>query len=78
MSAYNLFRKEGCAAFYCAVPEDRVLPSFVRGPVWVFSGRVEDGGAHPLAFDMKAAETGARFNGFHLLPCFEAERLAAR
>lgn len=66
MRAYNIFRRKGRAAFYCAVPEDLVVPRFVTDQNWVFGGKVEAGCAVPAGFDAAAAETGARFNGFYL------------
>jgi hypothetical protein len=78
MGAYNLFRSNGNEALYCAVPEDRSVPTFVSGPAWEFTGKVSDGSARPLGFDSRAAATGARFNGFHLFPCFRGDVRAAR
>ena len=66
MRAYNLFRRKGRAAFYCAVPEDLAVPSFVTDPKWAFDGKIEVGCATPAGFNVAAAETGARFNGFYL------------
>ena len=73
MAAYNLFRSNGTEALYCAVPEHRSVPSFLQAPVWEFSGRVLDEAARPLGFDGRAAQAGARFNGYHLFPCFRSE-----
>ena len=75
MRAYNLFRRKGSDSLYCAVPEDRILPSFVTAPAWEFSGRLEESGARPFGFDTKAAAAGVRYNGFHLFPCFYQEHL---
>jgi hypothetical protein len=49
------------------------VPSFLHGPVWEFSGKVLEEGARPLGFDGRAARAGARFNGYHLFPCFRGE-----
>jgi len=73
MAAYNLFRSMGTEAFYCAVPEHRSVPPFLHGPSWEFSGKVAEGAGRPLGFNRRAAEAGARFNGFHLFPCFHHE-----
>lgn len=73
MGAYNLFRSNGTEALYCAVPEHRSVPSFLQAPAWQFTGRVSDGGSRPLGFDGRAAEAGARFNGYHLFPHFGRE-----
>ena len=78
MAAYNLFRSNGNEGLYCAVPEHRSVPPFLSGPIWEFSGKVLESGSRPLGFDGRAAEAGARFNGFHLFPCFRAEARPAR
>jgi len=62
---YNLFRSEDLADLYCAVPEDRAVPSFVQAGAWSYDGKLLDEGA-PRAFDHAAAMIGVRFNGFHL------------
>lgn len=72
MRAYNLFRSKGQHALYCAVPEDCIVPTFLTAADWEFSGRLDEGGGRPFGFDMRAADTGVRYNGFHIFPCFEA------
>ncbi len=69
MYAYNLFRNTQQDGLVCAVPEERTVPSFVTGPQWQFSGRLDCGNA-PLGFDKQAAMTGVRFNGFYLFASF--------
>ena len=66
MRAYNIFRRKGRAAFYCAVAEDHVVPRFVTDQKWAFDGKLQAGCATPGGFDASAAETGTRFNGFYL------------
>ena len=62
---YNLFRSEDLDALYCAVPEDRAVPSFVQAGAWSYDRKLLNEGA-PRAFDDAAASIGVRFNGFHL------------
>lgn len=66
MRAYNLFRRKTQRGVYCAVPEDCVVPSFLRATAWDYDGRVSGEAASLLGFDPEAAETGVRFNGFYL------------
>jgi hypothetical protein len=66
MRAYNLFRRKGRAALFCAVPEDLAVPSFVTDENWAFERTIGAGGAMPPGFDEVGAEIGARFNGFYL------------
>jgi hypothetical protein len=69
MHAYNLFRcKE--QGIYCAVPEDRIIPRFVRGRSWEFGGKLEHGGAAPVGFVPQAATAGVRFNGFYVFQAY--------
>ena len=42
LSAYNLFRQGDKPDLYCAVPEDRALPSFLQGHPWAFVGEVTE------------------------------------
>ena len=62
---YNLFRSDDLDELYCAVPEHRAVPRFVRAGAWSFEGKIREEGA-PKAFDGSAAKVGVRFNGFHL------------
>ena len=36
---YNLFRRKGLDALFCAVPEERAVPGFVTARRWEFTGR---------------------------------------
>ena len=63
MRAYNLFRRKGVDAVYCAVPR------FLTTNTWAFSGKVQEPAATPIGFD-EAADTSVRFNGFYLFHAF--------
>jgi hypothetical protein len=63
--AYNLFQYSACDLL-CAVPESRPVPGFIREPVWQFVGKLQDTEAAPTGFNEQAAQTGVRYNGFHL------------
>lgn len=63
MHAYNLFRRKGDHDLFCAVPEDCVVPGFLNGAAWEFSGKVDGSGAAPVGFDPRTAATAVRFNG---------------
>jgi hypothetical protein len=75
MHAYNLFRSKGSEALYCAVPEECSVPAFLTARRWEFRGRIDDAHKGPVGFDKKAADSGVRFNGFHLFPDFQREQL---
>ena len=66
---YNLFRRKGLDALFCAVPEERAVPGFVTARRWEFTGRIDAGGNMP-GFDRAAAASAARFTGFYLFPDF--------
>lgn len=67
---YNLFRNRDREDLCCAVPEDRIVPGFVRSQGWTFAGRVAEGGSdaprEPRGFDTAAAAEGSRLNGFYV------------
>jgi len=63
--SYNLFRRADKPDLYCAVPEDRAVPIFVRGDHWAFAGRITKAAALP-GFQAEQARSGVRLNGFHL------------
>ena len=63
--SYNLFRREDKPDLYCAVPEDRAVPVFLRGDHWACVGRITEAAALP-GFRGDLARSGVRLNGFYL------------
>ena len=63
--SYNLFRHAGKPDLYCAVPDDRAVPSFLRGEHWAFVGRIKQAAALP-GFQEEQARSGVRLNGFYV------------
>ena len=63
--SYNLFRHADKPDLYCAVPEDRAVPSFLRGDHWAFVGRITRAAPLP-GFQEEQARSGVRLNGFYL------------
>ena len=69
---------------YCAVPEDRPVPPFIRGKRWEFAGAV-GGRSAPPGFERTEAVLSVRLNDFHLFqmigplrsPQVSKDRLAA-
>jgi hypothetical protein len=70
MQTYNLFRCKTESGLYCAVPEDRIIPGFVTGDRWEFSGKADGQSTAPVGFNGTAAVTGVRFNGFYIFEVF--------
>jgi len=70
MHTYNLFRSKSETGVYCAVPEDRVVPGFLTGESWEFSGKADPQSSAPVGFNGAAAVAGVRFNGFYLFQGF--------
>jgi hypothetical protein len=67
MGAYWLFRRKGCEALCCAVPEEIVVPGFLNGANWILVGRFETGITPALAgFDEASAKLVASVSGFYL------------
>ena len=62
---YNLFQHEDKPDLYCAVPEGRAAPTFLRAGPWAFVGRITEAAALP-GFQEEQARSGVRLNGFYL------------
>jgi hypothetical protein len=73
MLAYNLFCRRD-KDFYCAVPEDRPVPSFLGDHKWEFGGKLVEGSRVMLPKAMKVA---VRFNGFYIFHPFERPKMAS-
>lgn len=71
MTLYNLFRNAARPELVCAIPEDRPVPAFVRGPPWEYGGRIDTLEARPLRFNREAAEASIRYNGFYLFQAID-------
>ena len=72
MLSYNLFRTRDCS-IYCAVPQDRPVPTFVRECAWQYHGTVTDWPSPTLP---RAAQVAVRFNGFYIFHPFETPATA--
>jgi hypothetical protein len=66
---YNLFRREEKPDLYCAVPEDRVVPTFLQRENWTFVGKITEGAALP-GFWADCARSSVRLNGFYLFMAY--------
>ncbi|GJD68964.1 hypothetical protein [Methylobacterium gnaphalii] len=71
MRSYNLFRLKSGEGLCCAVPESHVVPRFVNGNRWSFSGKIEEHSTRTPGFDGRVAATSVRFNGFYLFQSFD-------
>src|SRR3954454_24333957 len=60
---FNLFRHREMSDLYCAVPEDRPVPPFIRGERWEFAGAV-GGRFAPAGFERTEAVLSVRLNDF--------------
>jgi hypothetical protein len=68
---YNLFQREDKPDLYCAVPEDRAVPTFLRADHWMFVGRITKAAAL-AGFQEEQARSGVRLNGFYLFMAHRA------
>jgi hypothetical protein len=62
---HNLFRRKATPDLYCAVPEGRPVPPFIRAPEWEFAGTRKAGTPAPLGFRDRAAGVALRHMGFY-------------
>ncbi len=65
-TGHNLFRNKARPDLYCAVPEDKTVPPFIREPGWEFAGQVLDRSAAPLGFREAAARFASGTLGFYV------------
>jgi hypothetical protein len=63
---YNLFRQGRDPAVVCAVPNDKPVPGFIRGPAWVFDTTIALDSDPADGFDPRLAQTATNANGFYL------------
>jgi hypothetical protein len=67
MGIYNLFRRKGCSALCCVVPEDSPTPGFLSATIWDFMGGINTEASPVLTgFDEAAAKLVIHLNGFYL------------
>ncbi len=64
--AYNLFRNNERAELFCAVPEDRPVPSLIVAQAWTFERILHTHDVAPPGFHERGAKAGVRYNGFYL------------
>ncbi len=64
--AYNLFRNKERAELFCAVPEDRPVPSLIDARAWTFERILQPHDVVPPGFHERGAKAGVRYNGFYL------------
>ena len=64
--AYNLFRNKERAELYCAVTEDRPIPSLIGAEAWTFERILRIHDVAPPGFYERGAKAGVRYNGFYL------------
>ncbi|GEO17616.1 hypothetical protein [Microvirga aerophila] len=62
--AYNLFRNRLEPDLFCAVPEDRPVPTFIKAPNWTYVAKTD--AVAQGAFDLETARTAVWFNEFYL------------
>ena len=62
--AYNLFRNKERPELFCAVPEDRPIPSLIVAKAWTFESFLRTHDVAPPGFHDRGAKVGVRYNGF--------------
>ena len=64
VASHNLFRRNDTSDLYCAVPEVRPVPPFIKSPAWEFAGKL-DYAYPPPGFREGAARTAMHHQGFY-------------
>ncbi len=64
--AYNLFRNNERNELFCAVPEDRPVPSLIGAQAWTFECILGTHDVAPMGFSERGARVGVRYNGFYV------------
>jgi hypothetical protein len=62
---YNLFRRADDRTVFCAVPQDRPVPSFIRAPGWAYYGTSEAAGIVIPGFDAEMAVAATEIAGYY-------------
>ncbi len=62
--SHNLFRRKDTADLYCAVPESRPIPPFIRTPTWEYAGKL-DRSSPVVGFRDRAARVAIQHQGFY-------------
>lgn len=68
---YFLFMSRQDANLRCAIRQDQIVPGFLDGETWLYSGGVEPGQA-PLDLNLKAAQASAAIAGYHLFVALQS------
>ncbi len=68
--SHNLFRRKDTSDLYCAVPEARPVPPFIRTPAWEFVSKL-DHASPPSGFRERAARTAMHHQGFYAFNCIQ-------
>jgi hypothetical protein len=63
---YNLFRRTYGTEVCCAIPEDRVVPEFIKGEWWTFCGKVDPASGQLGAWELAIVEQDVREKGYFL------------
>ena len=64
--AYNLFRNNERTELFCAVPEDRPVPTLIVAGAWTFERTLRPHDVAPPGFHERGAKAGVRYNGFYV------------
>jgi hypothetical protein len=65
-SPYRLFSSRTEIGVCCAVRHDQILPAFIHGKSWIFSGIVADPSQAPTDLNLRAAQASTALTGYHL------------
>ncbi len=61
----TIYRHKDADGLFCAIPQGRARPPFVRDKAWEFTGLSTPDRPRPDGFDEDAARTASQIHGFY-------------
>ncbi|CAO4136715.1 hypothetical protein [Methylorubrum extorquens] len=69
---YLLFMSRQDTNLRCAIRQDQIVPGFLDGETWLFSGVVAEPAQAPMDLNLKAAQASAAIAGYHLFVALQS------
>jgi hypothetical protein len=63
---FNIFCRRDEPDIRCAVPEERPVPSFLEGPVWEFTGKIDGSALATAGFGENVVAEAIQTQGYYV------------